>query len=400
MKSTVLLCCKSPVNLAAAHNFALSNGMTSLPLAPGDWRRGDLIARELGLETVLTDCPGDIAFASLTNTLGPETWKRARLCALDAWPEKAAIMLTGGSSGMPKPIVKTARAIQGEAQVLATLFGNEIPPLKRIVSTVPPEHMFGYMFGFWLPQLTGTDIPKERIFLPADLRTACTADDQPAWIVTTPTHLRSYVRAERSFGNISGIICATSPLSNSLAQAACRLFGALILEIYGATETGAIAYRLRRRGDEESPLWTPLPGTWAEPLQNGTTRWHQPYSQAVTEIADSIALEEDGRFELLGRPDDEVKVAGKRQSLSGLNRILMSLPGVRDGAFVQMDEKERLAALVVLEKGYSIDSILDDLSKLIDPVFLPRPVYMVKCLPRSDVGKLRREDLLTLISQA
>jgi len=232
MKSTVLLCCKSPVNLARAHNYALSQDMTSLPLAPGDWSRGGDIARELGIETILTDCPDAPVLAPLAKRLGPEAWKVIRPCSPDAWPNKAAIILTGGSSGVPKPIVKTARSIQGEARVLANLFGNRIPVLTRVVSTVPPEHMFGYMFGFWLPQLSGADIPRKRLFLPADLRAACAADTQPAWVVTTPTHLRSYIRTAGSFKNVAGIICATSPLPNHLAQAACQVFDAPILEIY------------------------------------------------------------------------------------------------------------------------------------------------------------------------
>jgi acyl-coenzyme A synthetase/AMP-(fatty) acid ligase len=43
------------------------------------------------------------------------------------------------------------------------------------------------------------------------------------------------------------------------------------------------------------------------------------------------------------------------------------------------------------------DQVLAALRRSIDPVFLPRPLYLVEALPRSDTSKLSREALLELL---
>ena len=62
------------------------------------------------------------------------------------------------------------------------------------------------------------------------------------------------------------------------------------------------------------------------------------------------------------------------------------------------DDVWRVAALVVapdLEKS----EILAALSERINPVFLPRPLYMVESLPRNAMGKLPREALSKMLKR-
>lgn len=120
-------------------------------------------------------------------------------------------------------------------------------------------------------------------------------------------------------------------------------------------------------------------------------------------LNDYIELREDGSFRLLGRHTDLVNIAGNRASLSDLNLKLNAIEGVRDGAFVTPENHAdedvgRLAALVVapdIEKS----AILSALAERVNPVFLPRPLYLVDRLPRNDVGKLPREALLEMLRQ-
>jgi acyl-coenzyme A synthetase/AMP-(fatty) acid ligase len=104
---------------------------------------------------------------------------------------------------------------------------------------------------------------------------------------------------------------------------------------------------------------------------------------------------------LNGRDSDLIKIAGKRASLADLNSRLLAIKGVEDGAIFSLQEQgnevSRLSALVVT-KELTPGQIRRELSLLIDPVFLPRPLRIVDRLPRTDLGKLRSQDLLKFVS--
>jgi acyl-coenzyme A synthetase/AMP-(fatty) acid ligase len=74
---------------------------------------------------------------------------------------------------------------------------------------------------------------------------------------------------------------------------------------------------------------------------------------------------------------------------------------VSDAIVFQLDRTEgatvqRLAALVVAE-GLTEAQVLAALGPAVDPVFLPRPLVLVRQLPRNEVGKLPREQLLAAL---
>lgn len=108
----------------------------------------------------------------------------------------------------------------------------------------------------------------------------------------------------------------------------------------------------------------------------------------------------EGGFRLLGRSRDMLKVAGKRASLADLNLKLMGTPGVLDGVFVAPEEdgaEVGQPAAVVVAPGMARESLLQELRRLVDPAFLPRPLVFVDSLPRNAAGKLPRQRLLELI---
>jgi acyl-coenzyme A synthetase/AMP-(fatty) acid ligase len=116
-------------------------------------------------------------------------------------------------------------------------------------------------------------------------------------------------------------------------------------------------------------------------------------------LSDRLETTEYG-FRLLGRADDMLKVGGKRASLADLTHKLLSIEGVLDAVVFQPDTEgdvvTRPAALVVAP-SLKESQILLALSRLIDPVFLPRPLKRVAGLPRNAVGKLPRAALARLL---
>jgi len=328
-----------------------------------------------------------------------------------------AHVFTSGSTGTPMPYRKRWGAlvvnVRSEAERLGCSAGTAP---SAIVATVPPQHMYGFESSLLMAWQSGNALVAERPFYPADIGAALARLPAPRMLVTTPFHLRAWldddgVDAAGARPQVETIVCATAPLSPSLARRAERQTGAPVLEIYGCTETGQLA----SRRPTVDPLWRPL-GDIALRIADGRAIASGGHIDEPTALADLIEPAADfattRRFALAGRSADLVNIAGKRTSLGYLNLQLTAIAGVVDGVFVMPEEDAgndisnddaasdgitRLAAVVVAP---SLDAprLIAELRSRIDPVFLPRPLYFVDRLPRNTTGKLTRAALAELVA--
>jgi acyl-coenzyme A synthetase/AMP-(fatty) acid ligase len=308
----------------------------------------------------------------------------------------AAIVFTSGSTDVSKMVMKTWNTLWLGAQMNRKYFLGSSDSLNRMVATVPPCHMYGLEWSVMLPLIAPIMIYSGNAFFPEDVRCALQEMSGERCLVTTPLHLRAFLKTESDFPAIDRILCATAPLDPELARDAERRFGGTLLEIYGCSEAGSMAYRR----PAENPAWRFFDEFIVERL--GTRiRISSDHLLEPVDLSDRLEFDEQGRFTLLARHTDLIKVGGKRASLAELNNRLLSIEGVEDGAIFALDQKSenvpRVSALVVSQTLNSTQ-IRDQLASMIDPVFLPRPLRVVNRLPRSDVGKLRREDLLDAVS--
>jgi acyl-coenzyme A synthetase/AMP-(fatty) acid ligase len=315
----------------------------------------------------------------------------------------AMIGFTSGSTGTPKGNPKTWTSLQrSNAQNIAALDhlwpedGDGYATSKRIVATVPPQHMFGMEMSILLPLLGDAAVHRARPFFPEDVARTLADSDAPCVLVTTPVHLRALVESGVSMPPIAGVVAATAPLPTALAQAAEERFACEVRELFGSTETCVIAQRRTARED----AWHLLPGVRLQPQPDGTVV-HAAHLPAPVALADLVELQGDDRFLLRGRQADLLEIAGKRASLGDLTKRLLAIPGVRDGVMFQLDANDasgvrRIAALAVAP-GLDEAHILDALRHSVDAVFLPRKLRLVDALPRNDTGKLPRAALLELL---
>ncbi len=314
-----------------------------------------------------------------------------------------AIGFTSGSTGIPKPNPKTWASFRTSTaqnlMALADLWAAGGSP--QIVATVPPQHMYGVELSVLMPLLGNAAVHRARPFFPQDIAQALHDAAAPRLLVTTPVHLRALVdSASQAQGvqlpPLAGIVSATAPLSQALAEAAENRFGCEVRELFGATETCVIARR--RTAHEEA--WTPLRGVRLQPQLDGTLV-HAGHLDAPVALADLVEVADDGRFTLRGRQADLLEIAGKRASLGDLTRRLLAIPGVEDGVVFQLDAREgdqvcRIAALAVAPT-LEASAIREAMRGTVDPVFLPRPLRRVAALPRNETGKLPRTALLRML---
>ena len=304
----------------------------------------------------------------------------------------AAIVFTSGSTGRAQPNPKQWGGLVNGAQLAQRRFGFGRDTGTTLVATVPPQHMYGLETSIMVPLVTGVSIHSGRPFFPEDIRILLAAVPAPRILITTPIHLRVCAKASIHWPSLAFIISATAPLSTILAAQTEQAFAAPVFEIYGFTEAGSIASRRTLDGDR----WRLYEG-----LRISEGCVYGPHLPEPVRLNDMIELHGEATFKLMGRQQDLVNIAGKRTSLSHLNRVLNEIEGVEDGVFVMPDDTgegtARLVALVVAPQ-LSEQRILAALAECVDAVFLPRPLFKVAHLPRNETGKLPRRELLKLLN--
>jgi acyl-coenzyme A synthetase/AMP-(fatty) acid ligase len=321
-----------------------------------------------------------------------------------------AYVFTSGSTGQPVAHAKTWGAMVRGARATAQRLGLQDGRAWTLVGTLPPQHMFGLEATVMLALQGGAALASATAFYPADIRAALQAVPRPRALVTSPVHLRALLQAAGDLPPADLVLSATAPLGRSLARQARTGLAAPVLEIYGSTETGALATRATADAEE----WTLLPGitldSRPEPSVDGDAgmvTWAAGgHIDQPVALGDAIGLIDAARFRLHGRKADMIKIAGKRTSLAYLNQQLTAIDGVQDGTFFLPDDVHddeaagrvvRLVALVVAP-GIPAAQILRALRGRVDAAFLPRPLCLVERLPRNAAGKLPRDALAPLVA--
>jgi acyl-coenzyme A synthetase/AMP-(fatty) acid ligase len=332
---------------------------------------------------------------------GPASSEDFPVPAIDSG-QLAAYVFTSGSTGTPLPYKKTwgrlLRCVHDGASRLGLFDGRS----HTIVGTVPPQHMYGFESSVLLGLQTGSALCAERPFYPADICSTLAAAPRPRVLISTPVHLRALIASCLPLPPTDLIVSATAALSRDLARDVEAGFATRLLEIYGSTETGQIATR-RTAETAEWQLW---PGVTLTVNEAGQAWAQGGHVEQRTPMCDVLELTEGDRFLLHGRMADLVNIAGKRSSLAYLDHQLSSIHGVIDGTFFFPDESHvsstgvtRVAAFVVASPGLDATTLLEELRRRIDPVFLPRPLVFVERLPRNGTGKLPREALRELAAR-
>ena len=308
----------------------------------------------------------------------------------------AASLLTSGSTGAPQPHAKNWRTLVGDVAVaverLSRVLGRPSLEGLTLVATVPVQHSYGLESSVLLAMLGGAAFESGRPFFPADVAQTLASVPRPRALVTTPFHLKTLLLSGIELPPVDLILSATAPLSPQLALQAEQAMGAVLLEIYGSTESGQVA----TRRTTESEIWENFGQirVHAEPGEgDGPERFifEGDFIPEPTPMADVLELLDDRRFRLFGRANDLIHVAGRRSSLAHLNYHLNSIPGVDDGAFWLPDEVAdgvvRPVAFVVAPT-LAAGEIIAALRQRLEPVFVPRRVVQVKSFPREGTGKL------------
>ena len=374
--------CDDRLNFMLAYAAALLAGCTSLlpqSRVPDALRE---LAQSYGGAIPIADQAVDEAL-----------WSQRATAAIPsiAADQQAAILFTSGSTGAPQAHAKSWRSLVAASQ--AARQGVRLDPGAALLVAVPPQHMWGFEMSVMLPMQSGCAVHPACPLLPGEIVETLAKLPAPRWLVATPLHLRACLAADVRLPVLAGALCATAELPRELAAAVEDAWSAPLYEIYGSTETGAMA--LRRPAQRET--FETLGGIRVRATE-GAAIASGGQLDAPVALNDVLELESASAFALRGRTADLVKIGGKRASLAALNLELGRAPGVTDCAYMLRDTghgEPRLCAFVVAQGG-GVAPILEHLRNRVDPVFLPRPLVIVDALPRNRAGKITRENLEAL----
>jgi acyl-coenzyme A synthetase/AMP-(fatty) acid ligase len=306
-------------------------------------------------------------------------------------------VFTSGSTGAPKRVVRRLQDLDREIAELERLWGP-VAESATVYTTVPHQHIYGLTFARLWPLAAGRPFAAEIFEVWEPLLAALSSTSV---VISSPAHL---IR----LGGLAPLppdrrprmlFSAGAPLSFRAAQDAASILGPLPTEIYGSTETGAIATRTQR---EDRTPWRPLPGVAVRRHSDSRLELSSPWVEDGKWLTTEDGVEPaDGQsaFHLTGRVDRVVKIEGKRIALQEVEQRLAGLRWVAEAAAVALPgESEILAAAVVLTPdghdelqrlgAFRFARLLRrELAVFHDAAALPRRWRFVTQLPSGAMGK-------------
>jgi len=305
------------------------------------------------------------------------------------------LFFTSGSSGFPVGAFKTIRNVEQEVQSLKKVIIKR--NIKKVIVTVPFVHIYGILAGLLLPLSLGDiKLVVKEDFLPYELLEE--AKEANTLVITTPVFIKALGKLSLDTPLKETLfISSTAPLATEDITLFCQKYHADVMQLFGSTETGGIAYKLN-----ESSRWIPLDGVEVccvnEKLQvrspfvseNLLREQIEPVQQPY-QTEDIIEINDEG-FLLKGRSNKLIKIAGKRISALQIEKILEEIPEVNKAIVELVYKKELLRSeqiVITLEatKKLKKKTLKEKISQYYGIITIPFNLKYVEKINYSAMGK-------------
>lgn len=268
------------------------------------------------------------------------------------------MLFTSGSTGEAIAALKTKENLEKEIHILTKLLAKH--KIKRVIITVPFIHIYGILFAFLYPLLNNLDIILKEHFLPNDLLNLI---DDNSLIVTTPLYIKALNKISTKKNLKSSLfVSSTAPLDFDNIQKFIKKFNTNLLQVFGSTETGGVAYRYN-----EEELWTPMPSVEISINEKNELKVKSPFVSKtlyensfkqinhIMQTFDYIEKHKN-KFKLIGRSSKILKIAGKRYSTVQIESILEEEKEINKALVFVVSSKDSL-------RGESLDITLESSKK-------------------------------------
>ena len=322
----------------------------------------------------------------------------------------AIMVFTSGSTGQPKAISKTMQQLEAELTALDELMPKS--PAEIVATTVSHQHLYGLTFRLLRPFSYQQAFTAQLSQYPEDL-IALVEHYSSFSLVSSPSHL-GRMNSQQDWHLIEQkcheVYCSTAPLSLKDSLNVANLLQAPVKEIYGSSETGALAWRCQHSA-EQAALWQPLAHVELSPAEDNSLTIFFTEDKRQINLADQVTFYDDGRFDLQGRIDQIVKVEGKRVSLNEMNSILQACEWIEQAQTLTLERHrcEMVAVIILSAAGNEllqqsgrkrlIGLLKKQLSDHFEAIIIPRRWRFVTAFPVNSQGKLPRQNLAALFEK-
>lgn len=298
------------------------------------------------------------------------------------WDNNGTITFsTSGSTGAPQQITHDYQLLIQEVQAFAKLLNDR----RRIVSLVPPHHIYGFLFSVLLPKVMTVPVIREAPLPVPGLIDSLSPGDL---VVAFPLLWNSILKQDATFGQDIHGVTSTGPCPPETIETLVHRGLSRMYEIYGSSETGGIGYRYSPRQE-----YTLLHYWDRTNNAHELTRTHPNRPPTVFSLQDTLAWNGD-KFIPERRVDRCVQVAGINVSPDAVKNALLQHPDIKECTvrLMRPEEGERLKAFVVPVSTSSCDDLSGKLRKWakanLPPHEVPGKITVGERLPINRMGKL------------
>ncbi|MBN8507942.1 MAG: AMP-binding protein [Burkholderiales bacterium] len=357
------------------------------------------------------------------------------LAAPDATVDTDAPLLlcyTSGSTGRPKGVLLSHRALAANADASVDMHG--LTAADHVLTTLPLFHVGGLNIQTTPALRAGATVTLHPKFDPGATLDAI-ARDRITLTVLVPAQLEALLAHPHwpaaDLSSLRAVATGSTLVPKPLIDAV-RSRGVPVIQVWGATETGPVVccQRIRDARAKAGSAGRAAVGATlrivdldgrdlparasgeilvrAPQLMSGYLRDPDASARALAggwfRSGDSGHFDGDGFLWIDGRLKDMIISGGENVSPAEVEAVLLECPEIAEAAVVGRPDPawgEAVVAVVAPRPGARVDAarVLARYQGRLARFKHPRELIVVDALPRTALGKVRKEDLRRLVAQ-
>jgi long-chain acyl-CoA synthetase len=346
------------------------------------------------------------------------------------WDELAALMYTGGTTGVSKGVMLSHANLSSVVQQFVAWFPDLNQGEERLVGNFPVFHIAGFTTG----QNLSIWQSWENILVPrpdAKINIEILKKYKPTFLPAVPTIFVGLL-ADPAFKNLDfsfmrGFFSGAAPLAADTIRNLKEISGKIVCEGYGTTETACLATSTPWGGTiKPGTVGVPLPDTDikivntddpdeelapGEPgeiavkgpqIMMGYYNKPEETKQALRDgwflTGDIGKFDEDGYLTIVDRKTDMIIAGGYNIYPVELDDVLMGHPKIMEACTIGIPHEyrgETVKAFIVINEGQSLteEEVIAYCKENLAAYKVPKIIEFIDELPKSAVGKILRRKL-------
>ncbi len=346
------------------------------------------------------------------------------------WNELAALLYTGGTTGLSKGVMLSHANLSCDVQQFAAWFPDIKPGEERLMGNFPVFHIAGFAaiqnfitWQGWENIMVPRPEPKINIEL--------IGKHKPTFLPGVPTIFVGLLAdpdfRKLDFTSMKGFFSGAAPLAADTIADLKDLTGATMCEVYGSTETTAMAtitpwggqikpgtvgvpvadtnIKIVAVDDPEQELEIDQPGEIAikgPQIMMGYYKKPEETANALKDgwffTGDIGKFDEDGYLTIVDRKKDMIIAGGYNIYPVELDDVLMGHPKILEACTIGIPHEyrgETVKAFIVVKEGEQLteDEVVAYCKENLAAYKVPKLIEFIDELPKSAVGKILRRKL-------